>query len=283
MPYYGNSVCFCFIVKDGAKYLKQNLESIIEVAHCFKEYKVIYVENDSTDTTREILDHYAVTNEFFTGKQLNLDGKHSTELCNSGENYNCALRTNRLAYLRQLVLDTALAYESDVIVMLDMDFVFFDPRDFFRMFEEFTTRSYIDGIFGMSVLHSNSMIPYDIAAIRPYIKLGSILSGVRLVRVSSAFSGFGVYRTESIRKCKARYIAPKPDIEHVYFNRHFKHLYVFPSFRPVYVGTSRLPSICYFGNFHLYILVIVTIAVVIIIVLSLFVYSVTRKRKNKKI
>jgi len=278
---YDESISLCFIIKDGASYLQRNVVSILQLAARFRDYRVNYVENDSTDGTKKILKEYETVNSRFRGMQLKLDGKHSTELCPPGAGDNCALRTNRLAFLRQRVLERALEYQSDVLVMLDMDFVSFDMNNFFRMYDHFLSDRQMDGIFGMSVLKSNPKVPYDIGAIRPCTRLLNILSEITLVSVHSAFSGFGVYRTCSIRRTHATYISPTSDIEHVHFNSSLDKLYVYPGFRPVYEGTSGLTSIFFFGNFVWLIVVLVIVPMIIICLLVFLVTFVVRRILNK--
>ena len=63
----------------------------------------------------------------------------------------------------------------------------------------------IDAIFGMSVIDNNRDYLYDCGAITPKYKLVNIIFGDRLVKVKSAFSGFGIYRMNSIIKNNVSY------------------------------------------------------------------------------
>ena len=78
-----DNVAFCFIVKDGDKYLEKNLMKIINFGDLYLDnYRIYYVENDSVDKTNEILDKFEKKYKNINGKHLKLDGKHSTDLCN---------------------------------------------------------------------------------------------------------------------------------------------------------------------------------------------------------
>ena len=74
------NIAFCFIVKDGGKYLHRNLQSIINLALLFcDEYKIFYVENDSNDNTREILENFKLKNIFiYTLNIYSLKRKNNT-------------------------------------------------------------------------------------------------------------------------------------------------------------------------------------------------------------
>ena len=98
--YMNIKVAFCFIVKDGADYLQKNIDTLKTISENFLLSHIFAIENDSKDTTRNIL-----SKEFENGcitafKLLDLDGKSSVELCKKERKYNCSKRTKRLAYLR---------------------------------------------------------------------------------------------------------------------------------------------------------------------------------------
>lgn len=235
------NIALCFIVKDGEKYLHNNLNRIIKLGEKFNKYKIFYVENDSIDSTKEILQYHKKHNSNISGIHLLLDKKHSTELCKLNEAYNCKLRVRRIAYLRNKVLEQAKQWkECNILIMLDLDFVDFDDNEFMNMFTILQLYKNIDAIFGMSVISNDKNFLYDCAAITPRYKLVNIIFSDRLVKVKSAFSGFGIYRMNSIIKNNVSYNENTNDIEHIDFNNQLNNLYVYTNFRPVYEGTSTL-------------------------------------------
>ena len=131
-----DNVAFCFIVKDGDKYLEKNLMKIINFGDLYLDnYRIYYVENDSVDKTNEILENFKKKYKNFYGKHLKLDGKHSTELCNKFNERNCSNRTRRLAFIRNQVLNQAKYWkECKYIFMLDLDFIDFDMKELYNMF-----------------------------------------------------------------------------------------------------------------------------------------------------
>ena len=69
-----DNVAFCFIVKDGDKYLEKNLMKIINFGDLYLDnYRIYYVENDSVDKTNEIVDKFEKKYKNINGKHLKLD------------------------------------------------------------------------------------------------------------------------------------------------------------------------------------------------------------------
>ena len=221
-------IAFVFIVKDGEKYLEKNLNTI-------KKYNqdIYAVENNSTDNTKIILRDSGIKNVI----TLDLDKKHSTELCT--KEVNCSERVRRLAYIRQKGIDAVInsGVTYDYVCMLDMDFLDYDEKGLIDMFQYMETHKDVDGIFGMSV-DDGIGLPYDMGAVKPVHKLVPIISKLkRYIRVDSAFSGFGIYRYSSIWDTGAKYEYKHiNDIEHVHFNNNFNKLIVDTHYNPKYIS-----------------------------------------------
>lgn len=248
-------LAICFIVMNGSAYLDRNLRRIYEdIAHRCIEYRIEYVENDSTDTTRDILCRYAKEDPTrFNGEMLSLDGVHSEDLCNDSVDHNCRKRTDRLAMLRNIVLKRGMRWrEATALLMVDMDFVTFEPEQLYAMssvFHDVATEdegepTQLSAIFGMSVYDGTQsmepMILYDTGAIRPRHKLvpvwwNTCVMTPTIVRVASAFSGFGLYRMRVLRSTNVEYKRDPDGIEHIAFHRSIPGtLAVYTGFRPVY-------------------------------------------------
>jgi hypothetical protein len=224
-----------FLVRDGEKYLLNNLNKIESFCnHNFGDYKIFFLENDSTDSTRQILSDKMSTNTKIKGTFNKLKDVHSSKLCGKNNNINCNKRTRFLSLLRQEVLEYSLKEPSDITMMCDLDFVSFDETELLNMIRILINKD-LDGIFGMSYTNET---PYDTGAISPYDQtlIEKIVSSNNnsIIKVDSAFSGFGVYFTRSIISKKAKYNFNTNSIEHIDFNRHFDKLYVYPKFKPKY-------------------------------------------------
>jgi hypothetical protein len=225
-------IAFVFIVKDGEKYLEKNLNTI-------KKYNqdIYAVENNSVDNTKIILRDSGIKKVI----TLDLDKKHSTDLCTKEVNWNCSERVRRLAYIRQKGIDAVInsGITYDYVCMLDMDFIDYDEKGLIDMFQYMETHRDVDGIFGMS--KEGNGLPYDMGAVKPTHKLIPIISKLkRYIRVDSAFSGFGIYRYSSIWDTGAKYDYKHiNDIEHVHFNNNFNKLIVDTHYNPRYLSESH--------------------------------------------
>lgn len=236
-PIYGNKrVAFAFIVKDGQDYLERNIKLIQDLGRQFSEYKIFFAENDSEDDTRPILKRFMNNDPNIIGKFYKLDGLHSRELCKKGENWNCTSRVRRIASIRNKVLDLAREnnFDGDYLIMLDLDFDKLpDPQE---LFEKMNSDHTIDAVFGMSITNQDKF--YDVGAVLPQKagKFMDIMLGYEeWVPVISAFSGFGIYRWDSIKN--NRYNENTTGIEHRDFNRLLNNCFVKTNFNPFY-GTS---------------------------------------------
>jgi glycosyltransferase involved in cell wall biosynthesis len=221
-------VAFVGIVKDGEAYIQKNIDAL----RVFGQ-DIYIVENNSVDDTKNILRAYGKNIKLVT---LDLDDKSAADFCMDGVNALCPKRVRRLAYIRQQGLNAVLesGTEYEYVCTVDLDFVSFDRdglEDMFRFMEEHRD---VEGIFGMSKVHR--YVAYDIGAVRPYTSLVPIvLQFQKYVPVTSAFSGFGIYRTSAIVDRGAKYDHETiTEIEHVHFNSYFKTLIVDTHFNPIY-------------------------------------------------
>lgn len=227
-------IAFCFIIRDGEKYIKKNLKEIESLGKLFKDYRIFYLENDSKDNTINILFNAKKYNNKIIGESKKISNKYSIDMCKSMFDINCNKRTSFLGMLRQYVLDMSLKWDSDLTVMLDMDFVYFNKTDFLKMVTKMKKYK-ANAIFGMSYNNPffNFYVPYDWGAVRDFYKLIPILFSNNLVKVKSAFSGFGVYNTKYIRNKNIKYDG-RYDLEHISFNTQIDNVYVDPKFNPIY-------------------------------------------------
>jgi hypothetical protein len=229
-----DNVAFCFIVKDGDKYLEKNLTKIIQFGDLYLDnYRIYYVENDSIDKTNHILENFKKKYKNIYGKHLKLDGKHSTELCKNNNEYNCSNRTRRLAFIRNQVLNQTKKWKDcKYMIMLDLDFIDFDMKELHNMFNIIKNSKNINGIFGMSI--TNKKCLYDVDSVKPSYKLIEIYFNKILIKVDSAFSGFGIYKMKYIIDNNLNYNEKTNNIEHIDFNKQIKNLYVYSNFIPKY-------------------------------------------------
>lgn len=259
-----------FLTRNSENYLVDNLFYVHrELLSRCKDWRLFYVENDSTDNTREILKSFARRYVGRVhGEHLSLPVKHSTDLC-SRRHLNCLERLKLLGSLRSRLVHAALSWKKvELLVMVDMDFFRFDPAIFWKMYTDVLRPLDADGVFGLSkfspavgsscksqpfgckVYDYGTVVPqsilYDIP--EPWNQTGTALP------VRSAFSGLGLYSADAIRKHGAEYwkgdyskeldtIGDNPQnrhswglIEHISFNLFLPRLYLYPDFQPEYGG-----------------------------------------------
>lgn len=265
-------VAACFLVQNADEYVERNVSTlhglISKVARVVHLYAV---ENDSKDTTIQVLRSLHSKGLVHNIDSLVLDGLHSTKLCRRPiDSYNCPARVKRLAFLRQRAIDAVQknGTEYDYVVMMDLDFVHLPEAEFIDLFTYMNANPHVDGVFGLSVVSSCTPCVYDVLAMMPWsICKVVLLSCHRHVKVTSAFSGVGVYRGASIRRRNPSYLSNGSRFtEHHTFNAHFDHLVVDTAFRPVYDGDH---TFWYLRSlFHLRRAMLVVYAVLIICVLS---------------
>jgi hypothetical protein len=225
-------IAFICIVKNGADYIKNNIEILHRTNH-----DIYIVENNSVDGTKEILQRLKGDGIVKNITTLDLDQQDAMSFCDYNINAICKKRVRRLAYIRQQGLNSVLqsGISYDYICVADLDFVYVDLDGFVDMLDYMESNKNVDGIFGMSVIRGINL-PYDYGPIKPLHKIVPIcLKLNRHVTVKSAFSGFGLYRTSSILKTSANYDYENiTNIEHIYFNSHFDKLVVDTHFNPIY-------------------------------------------------
>lgn len=280
----GERLAIHFIVMNGEAYLERNLRRVYRdiARHCL-DYRFEYVENDSTDATRDVLRAFESEDPRFRGEMLSLDGVHSEELCLGHTSSNCSRRTDRLAMLRDIALQRCMRWDDATAVLsIDMDFVDYDTRALHSMLHTFAATPDISAIFGMSVFNGlPTRLPpilYDTGAIRPYMSIVPIwwytcISShtPTLIPVDSAFSGFGLYRTQALRDVHASYKRNPGSIEHIEFNKSIRGTRaVYSGFRPVYHrGGSCMAFnlVAQYGTLLLIIIIIIIVTIVVVLLM----------------
>lgn len=243
------TVAFGFMVRDGESYLARNLGAILSLGANFSAFRVFYVENDSTDTTRSILrDFEACFPGRLQGRMLDkASAAFSRHLCaGTVEQTNCAARTSLLSRLRQQVLEMALAWPAwTAYVALDLDFINFSQEAYLHSFalaarrnaSAFFAKSVFKNARGHVGLYDHAALSFDprwvvgqagrqrchshgrpVPAHTPQVCHGlNALKRGCLVPVRSAFGGFGTYFAGPLRRSSAAYVHGGKN-EHMDFN-----------------------------------------------------------------
>lgn len=192
------------------KYLPTTFEKIKMIRDCFTSSNIVIFENDSNDKTLEMLQNWAKddpTIEIITEK--NIQG----------------LRTHRLAYGRNKILQKVLPLNTEYIVIIDLDEVNETlTRDAFLSSFSYPDN---DSNYDWAVMTANqSRLYYDLWALRTFdewmpfdcwgdclYKLNknvkwcvddrykNINENDKPILVKSAFGGLGIYKTKYLKNC----------------------------------------------------------------------------------
>ena len=215
---------FVFIVRDGATFIERNVRSLAVFRKVFREVRLYYAENDSVDSTRSILRklerELSTRNVQMSGVMITHSAAQSAvdsyALCAPKvAQMNCRLRRRLLASLRQTVLEMALAWrQSDLIVVVDVDFTRFPAEDFVRAAGLGVVWN-ASAVFGLSTIANRTAwwgkvpmafpnIIYDVASILPR-KTMDALYDMCIANVESGYGGVGIYSGSILRRAQPMY------------------------------------------------------------------------------
>ena len=222
--------------RDCEKYLPSILKKIKQITHFCEDYQIIIYENDSQDKTLKIL------------KKFEEEFPNVTILSENGIKDKYQLRTHRLAYCRNKILDVInksnYHKKYDYFINLDLDNVNTN-------LDVQSIKKYLDSKFDFDVGTANQKKYYDYwalrtekydkncwnnngACIRNNIVLDDWFDNYKgtyidkkekPIKVISAFEGLGIYKLQSIGDCRYDGIEDnatngfKEDCEHVKFHK----------------------------------------------------------------
>jgi len=232
---------------------KKNIESIIEINKEYEQINLncIFVDSDSTDGTKELLNEYSKNYDFIKIiNEDNLEEKLKT-------------RIERISHCRNICLEEIHAKFPDnnlIYIPLDLDvdqFQITNINKFIVILKKFVNSKDIQGCFPVS-----SPYYYDIFALRAkgwlninsqlivnkfkkYIPLGSFFWNYFFIfrkqwkiekikksnyDLKSAFGGAGMYKINNTKSREARYSYSSKNTnfvsEHIYFNNYFNNLVI---------------------------------------------------------
>lgn len=248
-------IIFAGITRDCEKFLPNVLDSISHLADIFKESAYVFLENDSQDLTKKLLNDWGRSKSNFT--LLNMDGLGQLPI-----------RTLRLEYLRntyiEFIKQNDLLSNFDYLLTLDMDDVNSDELNIDRFIESV---QFLDAAADRAAVFANQEgIYYDMWALRhkelcpgdiweevldfvDKFKLSDVEAYQKTfqkrilsfdqtrdyVEVDSAFGGFGIYKLSYVLNNPNPYLGSKVKVlmsadkkvlisrmqicEHVHFHR----------------------------------------------------------------
>ncbi len=250
----GRSAVIVGCARDVAKHLPNTLKNIEAIATVFEQVAYVFVENDSTDSTKADLRRWLKTRSG-RGHLLNLDGAAA----------RIPKRTERLAKARNAYINyvrKSRYRDFDYLVVFDFDDVNSSPikPDEVRSAVEFLEKTgEAQAVFSNSIpfyydiwaLRHPDCCPYDCwaevraeghlsrsEAIAHYVHKRQIAIPPETspIRVDSAFGGIGIYRMTAAKSASYHGLNANGNetCEHVTFNRDVGKsgsLYIFPALR----------------------------------------------------
>ena len=220
---------FIGVAQNCAKDLPMVLKNISNLSDLFHSSAFLFIENDSSDNTRQILESWGVGRPRFT--YLNMNGLNSIPI-----------KTLRLEFLRnaciEFVINNAVYSEYDYLIILDMDnssAFQIDPVNFLNAIEFLDSKESHAGIFAnqngmyydMWAFRHAEFCPRDVweevldythkhkvtdevslnNTLMKRVKTFPVETGV--IPVDSAFGGFGIYKMSFVVKNPNPYLGSK--------------------------------------------------------------------------
>lgn len=240
-------VAVCGLLRDKGYLMRNIKENINRLISQFADYKIYIIENDSVDDTREKLLKWANEDNKIEilGCGLNAS-KCNLSLTKTTEHSIDYPRIKKMVDLRNVYMDKISNEDFDYVVMLDMDLVAYMYLDgLWNSASYFLKYPYIDSICANGVW-ANSFQYHDSFAHKEEGVNSELQKGVNdlwcqanlkykcgdgLQRVTSCFSGFTIYRYNSIKNNRYSFQIDKygdPLCEHVTFNRNLNYVYLNP-------------------------------------------------------
>ncbi|MCD8539767.1 MAG: glycosyltransferase family 69 protein [Leadbetterella sp.] len=163
MEKYPCNLVVCGLVRNAAENLQRNLARLDLLRPCFRSFRVVIYENDSTDRTKEILAEYGSTREevFVSmadyGRDPLSEGPFSQH------------RIDLMARFRNQYLEKLKEYPgTDYVAVIDLDVYHFSVEGFLGCFTETGENWDMKSAFGSNyVAYSLRPVFYDIYAYVP--------------------------------------------------------------------------------------------------------------------
>jgi hypothetical protein len=247
-----HKLVICGLLRDKSTILNSLKHRCYELVQYFSDYRILIVENDSEDDTREKLLEwsYEDTHVLILGNginaqscKMNFDKTPNSKPADSS-------RIQKMSFLRNIYLDCLRDNFNnfDYVVVLDMDLdgdLFMDGvcESFY-----YTKNKNVDGI-ACNGLEKYNYHYYDSFAYveinKPYIwdteqektdhdnyifhtKTKQHTQSMKVTRVLSAFGGFCIYRLSSIIHLHYNYSPGKFSCEHSHLNVNLNHFFINP-------------------------------------------------------
>ena len=211
-------IIFCGCIRNSASELRTNIPAIEEICSFFDDYRIVVVENNSTDKSKEVLEQWGRSNSKVIPLLYDFDETKYDEHKTPKE-YDPAFAYKRIIKLvdyRNIYMDyisTKLCFESDYITIIDYDLSDINIDGFFTSFgtdfewDAVTANGYSYSPLLKRRYHDTyplfeAGMPFvdSLEKIKKYRWVFEPLrKGMPFIRVASAYNGIAIFK-ESVRK-----------------------------------------------------------------------------------
>lgn len=209
-------IIICGIIRDSAKYLRNNIPVIDELCSKFNDFRIIIYENDSIDDTKDVLANWHETNPSKIHIISENIERKDTSYMEDHVRKDPFLRVGRLGELRNRYMEFIDVHKlsTDYLMVVDLDIAWLDVNNIMTSF--YTTVKW-DGVaaFGYSIGPLLRRRYHDTFALTEYgdeknpqtkekiIRLASKFAKFKptdeWIRVFAAFGGLAIYKFEAVK------------------------------------------------------------------------------------
>lgn len=223
-----STVIICSIVRNAEKGLKRNIPVIDELCQQFKDFRIIVYENDSTDSSKQLLKAWNKKDTVRIHVSLNNTDPSQTipsvQSVPGISPFFCHKRIDKMARLRNMYMEyiDEQGWEADYLVVVDMDVAQLYLENILTSFTldkewdavtsfgysispKMFIRRYHDS-YALTVWEDKEISQTEDMIVENAYKFGKLKSDDEWIRVASAFGGLAIYRFETIKGL--RYTVP---------------------------------------------------------------------------
>ena len=213
-----NSLLIFGMVRDCGHNLRRNIKAIESIGAYFKDYKIVVLENNSKDNTKDVLRSWSVKNNKVHVYLYDFD-ESKYKASPADDSYFKYFQLNKLQKYydyRNILMEKveSIGYETDFSMLIDMDVAGIDIKGVITSFgtdivwDSVTANGYsyspslhrrYHDTFALCE-HGMEKQKQTLQMVNEYKNVFSFLrKGQPLIRVFSAFGGIAIYRTEAIK------------------------------------------------------------------------------------